>query len=85
MPEGWVVHSKTGKPITDPKEVGEGVLLPIGGHKGSGLALIIGLLGGVLNGAAFGRDVVDFMGPGTRSDQHRAVHHRARRRALHAA
>ncbi len=65
LEEGWVVHRKTGKPVTDPKEVGEGVLLPIGGHKGSGLALIIGLLGGVLNGAAFGREVVDFMGPGT--------------------
>jgi L-2-hydroxycarboxylate dehydrogenase (NAD+) len=65
MPEGWVVHSQTGKPITDPKQVSEGVLLPIGGHKGGGLALVIGLLAGVLNGAAFGRDVVDFMGPGT--------------------
>ena len=65
MPDGWVVHSKTGEPITDPKKVGEGVLLPIGGHKGSGLALMIGLLAGVLNGAAFGRDVVDFTGPGT--------------------
>ena len=64
MPEGWVVHSKTGQPITDPKKVSEGVLLPIGGHKGSGLALIIGLLAGVLNGAAFGRDVVDFGGAG---------------------
>ena len=63
--EGWVVHSKTGKPITDPKKVGEGVLLPIGGYKGSGLALIIGLLAGVLNGAAFGRDVVDSPAPGT--------------------
>jgi len=65
MPEGWVVHSKTGQPITDPKKVSEGVLLPIGGHKGSGLALIIGLLAGVLNGAAFGRDVVDFGGAGS--------------------
>ena len=60
MPEGWVVDSKSGQPLTDPKKVSEGVLLPIGGHKGSGLALIIGLLAGVLNGAAFGRDVVDF-------------------------
>ncbi|MEA2950123.1 MAG: L-2-hydroxycarboxylate dehydrogenase, partial [Alphaproteobacteria bacterium] len=50
LQEGWVVHSKTGEPITDPKKVGEGVLLPIGGHKGSGLALMIGLLAGVLNG-----------------------------------
>ena len=65
LQEGWVVHSKTGQPITDPKKVGEGVLLPIGGHKGSGLALMIGLLAGVLNGAAFGREVVDFTGPGS--------------------
>jgi len=64
LKEGWVVHSKTGEPILDPKKVGEGVLLPIGGHKGAGLALIIGLLAGVLNGAAFGHDVVDAMGPG---------------------
>jgi L-2-hydroxycarboxylate dehydrogenase (NAD+) len=64
MPDGWVVHSKTGQPINDPKQVGEGVLLPIGGYKGSGLALIIGLLAGVLNGAAFGKDVVDFTASG---------------------
>jgi len=64
LQEGWVVHSKTGEPITDPKKVGEGVLLPIGGHKGSGLALMIGLLAGVLNGAAFGREVVDPNAPG---------------------
>jgi len=65
LPGGWVVHSRTGEPVTDPKQVSEGVLLPIGGHKGSGLALVIGMLGGILNGAAFGREVVDFMGPGT--------------------
>ena len=35
--------------------------MPIGGHKGAGLALIIGLLAGVLNGAAFGREVIDFV------------------------
>jgi len=64
LQEGWVLHSKTGSPITDPKKVDEGVLLPIGGHKGSGLALMIGLLAGVLNGAAFGRDVVDPSAPG---------------------
>src|SRR5690606_4692777 len=31
----------------------------------SGLALMIGLLAGVLNGAAFGRDVVDFTASGS--------------------
>jgi len=65
MPDGWAVHSKTGTPINDPKQVGEGVLLPIGDYKGSGLALIIGLLAGVLNGAAFGRDVIDFTATGS--------------------
>src|SRR3981081_4481568 len=65
LEKGWVVHSKTGEPITDPKKGEEGVLLPIGGHKGSGLALMIGLLAGVLNGAAFGRDVVDLTKPGS--------------------
>lgn len=59
LQEGWMINSKTGKPVIDPKEVDQGVLLPMGGHKGFGLALVIGLLAGVLNGAAFGRDVVD--------------------------
>ncbi|HVY56635.1 MAG TPA: Ldh family oxidoreductase [Xanthobacteraceae bacterium] len=60
MPEGWFVNAKTGEPLTDPKRSAEGLLLPIGGYKGSGLAIMLGLLAGVLNGAAFGRDVVDF-------------------------
>jgi L-2-hydroxycarboxylate dehydrogenase (NAD+) len=59
MPEGWMID-REGRPITDPKRAGEGFLLPIGGYKGYGLALIVGLLAGVLNGAAMGRDVVDF-------------------------
>jgi L-2-hydroxycarboxylate dehydrogenase (NAD+) len=33
--------------------------VPMGGYKGSGLTIAIGLLAGVLNGAAFGADVVD--------------------------
>lgn len=60
IPEGWMIGKVDGKPLTDPKRSNEGLLLPIGGYKGSGLALILGLLAGTLNGAAFGRDVVDF-------------------------
>ena len=60
MPEGWMVNAKTGEPLTDPKQSKDGILLPIGGYKGSGLALMLGLLAGPLNRAAFGRDVVDF-------------------------
>jgi LDH2 family malate/lactate/ureidoglycolate dehydrogenase len=59
MPEGWMIDRR-GKPLTDPKRADEGFLLPIGGHKGYGLALIIGLLAGTLHGAAMGRDVIDF-------------------------
>jgi L-2-hydroxycarboxylate dehydrogenase (NAD+) len=59
MPEGWMID-REGRPITDPKRAAEGFLLPIGGYKGYGLALIIGLLAGTLNGAAMGKDVVEF-------------------------
>lgn len=58
MPEGWVVDA-TGKPITDPRRADEGFLVPMGGYKGSGLTIAIGLLAGVLNGAAFGSGVID--------------------------
>ncbi|MFT0860517.1 Ldh family oxidoreductase [Ancylobacter sp. G4_0304] len=59
MPEGWMV-GRDGKPLTDPNRRDEGFLLPIGGAKGYGLAMAIGLLAGVMNGAAFGSNVVDF-------------------------
>jgi len=59
MPEGWMID-REGKPLTDPKRAEEGFLLPIGGYKGYGLALVVGLLAGTLNGAAMGKDVIDF-------------------------
>jgi L-2-hydroxycarboxylate dehydrogenase (NAD+) len=60
LAEGWMVDRTTGAPLTDPARTGEGMLLPIGGYKGAGLALMLGLLAGTLNGAAVGADVVDF-------------------------
>jgi LDH2 family malate/lactate/ureidoglycolate dehydrogenase len=59
MPVGWMMD-RQGNPLTDPKKADDGFLLPIGGPKGYGLALMFGLLAGTLNGAAFGKDVVDF-------------------------
>lgn len=59
MPEGWMVD-REGNPLTDPNRQGDGLLLPIGGPKGYGLAMAIGLIAGTLNGAAFGEDVVNF-------------------------
>jgi len=60
MPIGWMID-RDGKPLTDPKRADEGHLLPIGDYKGYGLSLIIALLAGALNGAAVGRDVIDFV------------------------
>ena len=59
MPEGWMIN-RDGTPLLDPQHADDGLLLPIGGYKGYGLALIIGMLAGTLNGAALGKDVVDF-------------------------
>ncbi len=59
MPEGWMID-RLGQPLLDPKRAEEGFLLPIGGYKGYGLALIVGLLAGTLNGAAMGKAVIDF-------------------------
>ena len=59
MPVGWMID-RLGQPLTDPKRAEEGFLMPIGGYKGYGLALIVGLLAGTLNGAAMGSQVIDF-------------------------
>lgn len=59
MPVGWMID-RLGQPLTDPKRAEEGFLMPIGGYKGYGLSLIVGLLAGTLNGAAMGREVIDF-------------------------
>jgi LDH2 family malate/lactate/ureidoglycolate dehydrogenase len=59
MPQGWMVDHQ-GQPLTDPRGANEGFLLPIGGAKDYGLALMFGLIAGSLNGAMFGRKVMDF-------------------------
>jgi LDH2 family malate/lactate/ureidoglycolate dehydrogenase len=59
MPEGWMID-KEGRPLLDPNRSDEGFLLPIGGYKGYGLSLVVGILAGSLNGAAMGRQVIDF-------------------------
>ncbi|HXF61356.1 MAG TPA: Ldh family oxidoreductase [Caldilineaceae bacterium] len=53
LPEGWALD-KEGRPTTDPAAALEGLLMPIGGFKGVGLALIMGILSSMLSGAAYG-------------------------------
>jgi len=52
IPSTWATDAE-GKPTTDPKAALDGFLLPIGGHKGYGLALIVDLLAGLLSGGAY--------------------------------
>ena len=56
IPEGWALDS-TGRPTTDPLEGLKGYVLPIGQHKGYGLAVALDILSGVLTGAGFGAGV----------------------------
>jgi LDH2 family malate/lactate/ureidoglycolate dehydrogenase len=55
IPEGWAI-TKDGEPTTDPIAALEGFLLPMG-SKGSGLAIMVDILSGVLTGALFGKRV----------------------------
>jgi len=54
LPEGLVTDA-LGRPTTNPNDFDQGgLLLPFGGHKGFGIALIVEVLAGVLTGAQFG-------------------------------
>ena len=52
IPDTWATD-KDGNKTTDPRAALDGFLLPIGGHKGYGLALIVDLFAGLLSGAAY--------------------------------
>ncbi len=53
IPEGWATDAD-GNPTTDPAAAIKGMLLPAGGAKGFGLALLIDLLCGGLSSGAIG-------------------------------
>ncbi|NLC84900.1 MAG: Ldh family oxidoreductase [Ruminococcaceae bacterium] len=53
IPENWAMDSE-GQPTTDPKAALKGALLPFGGYKGSGLAIMVDVFTAVLSGAEFG-------------------------------
>jgi LDH2 family malate/lactate/ureidoglycolate dehydrogenase len=50
-----LIVDKEGQPSTDPNDLDRGgALLPFGGHRGYGIALLVEVLAGVLTGAGFG-------------------------------
>ena len=56
LPEEWVLD-REGQPTTDPMAAIDGLLAPIGGFKGAGLALIMGILSSMLSGASYGTEL----------------------------
>ena len=58
IPEGWALDAQ-GRDTSEPNEAVKGTVLPIGGPKGSGLAMMMDIFGGVLTGASLGGEVHD--------------------------
>ena len=52
IPPGWATDSE-GRPTTDPQTGFDGFLLPVGGHKGFGLSLLVDILCGLITGGSF--------------------------------
>jgi LDH2 family malate/lactate/ureidoglycolate dehydrogenase len=58
IPAGWAIDAH-GRPTSDPAAALDGALLPFGAHKGSGLALAIEVLTGVLAGAGLSPELLN--------------------------
>ena len=56
IPNNWALNCD-GEPTTDPVEAIKGLLLPIGGPKGSAIALAIDIVAGLLSGSKYAPDV----------------------------
>lgn len=56
LPPGWAMDSE-GVPTTSTEAALKGLLMPLGGYKGSGLAMMVEILCAVLSGGAFCNEV----------------------------
>ena len=59
IPAGWALDAD-GNPTTDPQTALDGMMAPLGGAKGYGLALMVDLLAGGLTGSNFSHESSDF-------------------------
>lgn len=66
IPDGWAIDAD-GAPTTDPWRAIEGILLPVGGHKGYAISFMMDVLSGVLTGSGFATDVAGPYQPDGRS------------------
>jgi len=62
IPDNWATDEE-GNFTTDPNKALNGALLPMGGPKGSALALAVDILSGVLSGASYAPDLKSFHEP----------------------
>lgn len=70
LEDDWALDPE-GNPTTDPMVAIDGLLRPIGGHKGASLALIMGVMSSMLSGAAYGTELGDMeSGPTAGADGH---------------
>jgi L-2-hydroxycarboxylate dehydrogenase (NAD+) len=70
IPEGWS-FDENGEPTTDTAAALKGLIQPIGGHKGVGLGIVIGMLSSLLSGAAYGTELGNMVdGPTAGKDGH---------------
>ncbi|HYE52030.1 MAG TPA: Ldh family oxidoreductase [Azospirillaceae bacterium] len=60
IPEGWALDAD-GNPTTDPKAALKGSMLPIGGAKGSALALMVEVLAVALTGGSYGWEATSLL------------------------
>jgi LDH2 family malate/lactate/ureidoglycolate dehydrogenase len=67
IPEGWALDSE-GVPTTDTAKAYKGLLQPLGGYKGSGLAVMVEMLCGVLSGGAVSNELGGIRFRGTTVD-----------------
>src|SRR6266498_593391 len=67
IPEGWALD-KDGNMTDDPTKALEGVMLPMGGPKGSALAIMMDVFSGVLSGSAFAGGVTNPYDPSKPAD-----------------
>jgi len=56
IPAGWAMD-KDGVPTTDTEAAYAGLLMPLGGYKGSGLAMMVEILCGVISGGAMSTEL----------------------------
>jgi (2R)-3-sulfolactate dehydrogenase (NADP+) len=62
VPLGWVLDAE-GRPTTDPDLGIKGSMVPSGGYKGVGIALMVEMMAAAMTGASLGTEASPFSGP----------------------